>query len=121
MKKEDGEKPDEETEAAEKKFTGRCRLFVGNLPNDTKEDAFKKLFEPFGEFTEVYVNTLRGFGFIRMVSLFWQVFSQQHPDVDLLLGHSCIWWTNIKLTLGQQGSTLTLVLLSQRYCSTGTS
>ena len=29
----------------EKKFTGRCRLFVGNLTPDVSEDDFKKMFE----------------------------------------------------------------------------
>jgi len=54
------------TTQADKKFTGRCRLFVGNLTPDTTEDEFKKLFEPYGEISEVYVNTGRGFGFIRL-------------------------------------------------------
>lgn len=53
----------------EKKFTGRCRLFVGNLTPDTSEDAFKKMFEPYGEISEVYLNAPRGFGFIRLVSM----------------------------------------------------
>ncbi|XP_025097461.1 paraspeckle component 1-like isoform X3 [Pomacea canaliculata] len=52
--------------AEEKKFTGRCRLFVGNLTPDVTEDDFKKMFEPYGEISEVYVNTGRGFGFIRL-------------------------------------------------------
>uniref|UniRef100_A0A2C9JCF7 RRM domain-containing protein n=1 Tax=Biomphalaria glabrata TaxID=6526 RepID=A0A2C9JCF7_BIOGL len=50
----------------EKKFTGRCRLFVGNLTPDVTESDFRKMFEPFGEIAEVYVNTSRGFGFIRL-------------------------------------------------------
>lgn len=50
----------------EKKFTGRCRLFVGNLTPDVSEDDFKKLFSPFGEVSEAYVNSGRGFGFIRL-------------------------------------------------------
>lgn len=50
----------------EKKFTGRCRLFVGNLTPDVSEDEFKKMFLPYGEVSEVYVNTSRGFGFIRL-------------------------------------------------------
>lgn len=54
------------TTATEKKFTGRCRLFVGNLTPDITEEEFKKLFEPHGEFSEVYVNNSRGFGFIRL-------------------------------------------------------
>ena len=54
---------------ADKKFTGRCRLFVGNLPTDTSEEEFKKMFEPYGESTEVFLNAARGFGFIRMVTI----------------------------------------------------
>ncbi len=53
----------------ERKFTGRCRLFVGNLTGDCTEEEFKKLFEPYGEFTEVFLNASRGFGFIRMVCI----------------------------------------------------
>lgn len=53
----------------ERKFTGRCRLFLGNLPNDMTEDEFKKLFVPFGESTEHFLNSGRGFGFVRMVSV----------------------------------------------------
>lgn len=52
----------------ERKFTGRCRLFVGNITPDTSEDDFKKMFEPFGEISEVYLNNSKGFGFIRLVS-----------------------------------------------------
>ena len=52
---------------ADKKFTGRCRLFVGNLPTDTTEEDFKTMFKEFGEFTEVFLNASRGFGFIRLV------------------------------------------------------
>merc|ERR1712223_2219437 len=53
-------------ENTEKKFTGRCRLFVGNLWPDIKEAEFKSLFEPYGEISEVYVNSARSFGFIRL-------------------------------------------------------
>ena len=53
-------------EAGEKKFTGRCRLFVGNIPGEWGEDDFKTMFEKFGEISEAYVNAPRGFGFIRM-------------------------------------------------------
>jgi len=56
----------------EKKFSGRCRLFVGNVPNDLTETDFQKFFEPFGELNEVFLNASRGFGFIRLVSMFCQ-------------------------------------------------
>ncbi|XP_070190116.1 uncharacterized protein [Littorina saxatilis] len=62
----DGEKNSEQKSTEEKKFTGRCRLFVGNLTPDVTEDDFKKMFEPYGEVSETYVNTSRGFGFIRL-------------------------------------------------------
>ena len=64
---EDGDK-NESKGAEEKKFTGRCRLFVGNLTPDVTEDVFKKMFLTYGEVSEVYVNSSRGFGFIRLVS-----------------------------------------------------
>ncbi|KHN77079.1 Paraspeckle component 1 [Toxocara canis] len=48
-----------------KKFTGRCRLFVGNLPNDLKEDELKELFAPHGDIAECYLSG-KGFAFLRM-------------------------------------------------------
>lgn len=52
----------------EKTYTQRCRLFVGNLPNDITEEAFRKLFAKYGEPSEVFINKGKGFGFIRLVS-----------------------------------------------------
>ncbi|XP_014851813.1 PREDICTED: splicing factor, proline- and glutamine-rich-like isoform X2 [Poecilia mexicana] len=52
----------------EKSYTQRCRLFVGNLPNDITEDDFRKLFSKYGEPSEVFVNKGKGFGFIRLES-----------------------------------------------------
>jgi proline- and glutamine-rich splicing factor len=54
----------------EKKFTQRCRLFVGNLTPDTTEDDFKGLFAKYGEISEVFLNKSKGFGFIRLVNNF---------------------------------------------------
>lgn len=51
----------------EKSYTQRCRLFVGNLPTDITEEDFKRLFERYGEPSEVFINRDRGFGFIRLV------------------------------------------------------
>jgi len=50
----------------EKKFNGRCRLFVANLHNTTTEDELRAEFGEFGETGEVYVNKEKGFGFIRL-------------------------------------------------------
>ncbi|XP_036001639.1 splicing factor, proline- and glutamine-rich [Fundulus heteroclitus] len=52
----------------EKSYTQRCRLFVGNLPNDITEEDFRKLFAKYGEPSEVFVNRAKGFGFIRLES-----------------------------------------------------
>nr|XP_042905018.1 non-POU domain-containing octamer-binding protein isoform X2 [Parasteatoda tepidariorum] len=49
-----------------RKFSGRCRLFVGNLPTNITEDDFRKMFEKFGELGEVFLNKQNGFGFIRL-------------------------------------------------------
>uniref|UniRef100_A0A8C6S469 Splicing factor proline/glutamine-rich n=1 Tax=Neogobius melanostomus TaxID=47308 RepID=A0A8C6S469_9GOBI len=52
----------------EKAYTQRCRLFVGNMPNDITEDEFKKMFGKYGEPSEVFINKAKGFGFIRLES-----------------------------------------------------
>lgn len=52
----------------EKTYTQRCRLFIGNLPNDITEAEFKKLFAKYGEPSEIFINQSKGFGFIRLES-----------------------------------------------------
>ncbi|XP_029023891.1 splicing factor, proline- and glutamine-rich isoform X2 [Betta splendens] len=52
----------------EKTYTQRCRLFIGNLPNDITEEHFRKLFAKYGEPSEVFINKSKGFGFIRLES-----------------------------------------------------
>lgn len=51
-----------------KKFTGRCRLFVGNLPTNITEEEFRKLFQQFGEIAEVFLQKQKGYGFVKLVS-----------------------------------------------------
>ena len=51
----------------ERKFSGRCRLFVGNLLS-CDETELKEMFEKYGEVAEVFVNKDKGFGFVRLVS-----------------------------------------------------
>lgn len=61
------ELPPIETRAdASKKFTGRCRLFVGNLPHNTSEEKLRALFEPFGEIGEVFLGPKSAFAFVKM-------------------------------------------------------
>uniref|UniRef100_A0A914XMI8 RRM domain-containing protein n=1 Tax=Plectus sambesii TaxID=2011161 RepID=A0A914XMI8_9BILA len=52
-------------ELPKKKFTGRCRLFVGNLPMDVKEAELKALFAPHGEISECFLSG-KGFAFLRL-------------------------------------------------------
>ncbi|XP_046399520.1 hrp65 protein-like isoform X3 [Ischnura elegans] len=50
----------------EKKFSGRCRLYVGNLTNDVTEEEINTMFTPYGETSEVFVNKDKNFAFIRL-------------------------------------------------------
>lgn len=53
-------------EVAEQKFSSRCRLYIGNLV-DVNEDEVKEMFKPFGEISELFVNSEKMFAFIRLV------------------------------------------------------
>jgi len=45
------------------------KLFVGRLPDDTKQDDLDSYFQQFGELTDVYIPTpYRGFGFVTFAS-----------------------------------------------------
>ncbi|XP_071448982.1 hrp65 protein-like isoform X2 [Hetaerina americana] len=50
----------------EKKFSGRCRLYVGNLTNDVTEEEINGMFTTYGETSEVFVNKDKNFAFIRL-------------------------------------------------------
>lgn len=49
----------------EKKFSGRSRLFIGNLPSRITEEEISELFKKFGETSEIYINKSY-FGFIKL-------------------------------------------------------
>ena len=74
-----GQKIIVDAETGQKKFTGRCRLFVGNIPSDTKEDDFKEMFKQYGESSEIFLNPSRGFGFIRLVSAWMFTICKGNP------------------------------------------
>ncbi|XP_018327582.1 hrp65 protein-like isoform X2 [Agrilus planipennis] len=50
----------------EQKFSGRSRLFIGNLPSDVTEEEITSLFAKYGETQEVYVNPAKTFAFIKL-------------------------------------------------------
>lgn len=55
-----------------KEFTERTKIYIGNMPFDTTEDALKELFSEYGTVHDSYIPTdretgrSRGFGFITM-------------------------------------------------------
>uniref|UniRef100_A0A161MBR5 Hrp65 isoform x2 n=1 Tax=Triatoma infestans TaxID=30076 RepID=A0A161MBR5_TRIIF len=53
-------------EFKEKKFNGRCRLYIGNLDPSITEEEFKALFVNYGETSELYINKEKNFAFIRL-------------------------------------------------------
>jgi len=58
--------PVKEKSKDSQKFTGRCRVFVANLPTNISEEALKKLFEQFGEVSEVFLGKGNSFAFVKM-------------------------------------------------------
>lgn len=54
------------SEMPRRRFTNRCRLFVGNLPTDCKESEIRDLMKPYGEISECFVSG-KGFSFVRLV------------------------------------------------------
>lgn len=58
----------------ETKFSGRSRLYVGNLGNDIVEQDLKEYFSAYGEIAEVFLNKEKGFAFVRLVSVFYFIF-----------------------------------------------
>lgn len=52
---------------SERRFSGRNRLYIGNISNDVEENEIRDLFGKYGETSELFVNKEKNFGFIRMV------------------------------------------------------
>lgn len=50
----------------EVKFSGRNRLYVGNLTNDVTEEELKDLFSPYGEISEAFINPEKNFAFLKI-------------------------------------------------------
>lgn len=53
-------------ENEELKFSGRNRLYIGNLTNDITEEEIKELFKPYGEISESFINKEKNFAFIKV-------------------------------------------------------
>uniref|UniRef100_A0A182QSU3 RRM domain-containing protein n=1 Tax=Anopheles farauti TaxID=69004 RepID=A0A182QSU3_9DIPT len=53
-------------EVQEAKFSGRNRLYVGNLTTDVTEEELIEMFKPFGEINEVFMNKEKNYAFVRV-------------------------------------------------------
>ncbi|XP_070169013.1 hrp65 protein isoform X1 [Polyergus mexicanus] len=53
-------------DTTEKKFSGRNRLYIGNLTNDVTEEEIQTMFQKYGEISELFVNKEKSFAFLRM-------------------------------------------------------
>lgn len=53
-------------DATEKKFSGKCRLYIGNIPSELEESELTDMFKKYGETNELFINREKNFGFIKM-------------------------------------------------------
>lgn len=53
-------------ESEEAKFSGRNRLYIGNLTNDVTEDELTELFRPYGDISEIFMNKDKNYAFVRV-------------------------------------------------------
>ncbi|ERL90012.1 hrp65 protein [Dendroctonus ponderosae] len=50
----------------EKKFSGRNRLYIGNIGTGITSEDLEALFKPYGEVSEIFVHKDKCFGFIKL-------------------------------------------------------
>jgi len=50
----------------ETKFSGRNRLYVGNLTGDITDEELREMFKPYGEITEIFSNLDKNFTFLKV-------------------------------------------------------
>lgn len=55
---------DEQTE--ETRFSGRCRLYIGNIGDQVTEQDLTEMLEKFGEIHDLFYNSQKSFAFLRM-------------------------------------------------------
>jgi proline- and glutamine-rich splicing factor len=55
-----------ELHCEEVKFSGRNRLYIGNLTSDVSEDELKDMFSPYGEISESFINAEKNFAFLKV-------------------------------------------------------
>ena len=55
-----------ELQCEEFKFSGRNRLYIGNLTSDVTEEELKEMFRPYGEISEAFINAEKNFAFLKL-------------------------------------------------------
>ena len=53
-------------DTSEKMFSGRSRLYIGNLPPNCSDESVNDMLKPFGGTKETFVNNDKHFAFLRM-------------------------------------------------------
>jgi len=71
-----------------KRFVGRSRLFVGNIPNGMTEEKFKELFKEYGETNNCFFQGQKGFGLISLEWLHQAQKAKQELDGKTMEGAS---------------------------------
>lgn len=91
----------------EKKFSGRNRLYIGNLSSDITEEDIKEMFKPFGEINELFINKEKNFGFVRVDYRMNAEKAKRELDGSVRKGR------NIKVRFAPNGATLRVKNLTQ--------
>lgn len=71
-----------------KKFIGRCRLFVGNIPSGMTEEKFKDLFKEYGSSHNAFFQGQKGFGLISLEYIHQAQKAKSELDGKVLEGAS---------------------------------
>ncbi|XP_063929136.1 hrp65 protein-like isoform X2 [Zophobas morio] len=87
-------------EQSEKKFSGRTRLYVGNIGNEVDESELKELFSPYGETSEYFINKEKNFAFVRVDYRINAEKAKRELDGILFKGK------NLKIRFAPNGSTI---------------
>jgi proline- and glutamine-rich splicing factor len=87
-------------EMDEKKFSGRTRLYVGNIGNDVDENDLRGLFSPYGETSEYFLNKEKNFAFVRVDFRVNAEKAKRELDGVLFKGK------NLKIRFAPNGSTI---------------
>ena len=70
------------------KFSGRSRLYIGNLSNDVTEESLKTMLSAFGEVGDIFYNKEKKFAFLRMATRYEAEKAKRELDGQVKNGQS---------------------------------